>query len=208
MSDKDLDETIKTYNHIAPRFALQNFEVSFWQPQFDRFAELLPKGRVLEVGSGAGRDSLLFTQSGYDYFGFDASQGMLEVAKARNPNAEFALISFYDFELPENSFDGFWAAASLLHAPKNRIVDVLKRLLRVLKPGGIGMIAVKEKLEVDEGVIVDERFDEPISRFFAFYTKEELEEVLQSAGFKIVDYIHRVEDDEINTRWLCFYVKK
>lgn len=203
-----LQATINTYNHIAKKFSQKNFAESFWMPEFTLFQKLLPQGKVLEIGSGAGRDSLLFTKNKYEYIGFDASIGMLRVAKKRNPKARFIESSFYDFKFPQNSFDGFWASASLLHVPKKRINSVLKRLLRVLKPGGIGLITMKEKLHLDEGVITDGKYDEPIERFFAFYTKSEFIKVLQFAGFQVLELMSKTDSDHPETNWLSFFVQK
>ena len=37
----------------------------------------------------------------------------------------------------ESMFDGIWACASLLHVPKEEILNVLHRLKRALKEGGV-----------------------------------------------------------------------
>ena len=59
------EKTIKTYNQMAKEY--EDETVDFWKrfPRtfFDKFAELV-KGKVLDVGSGPGRDGLLLKERG------------------------------------------------------------------------------------------------------------------------------------------------
>lgn len=63
------------------------------------------KGRVLDVGCGAGRHSLYLQENGFDVTGIDNSPGAIEVCKLRGlKKAEVLPIENAD-ELPENAFD-------------------------------------------------------------------------------------------------------
>jgi len=52
--------TQKTYNRIAEKWAAEHSETDYWQKEFKVFTELLPQGKVLDVGCGPGRDYQLF----------------------------------------------------------------------------------------------------------------------------------------------------
>lgn len=203
--DKD-KKTIDTYDKIARHYSDSHFD-HFWTREFEYFKSICPGKRVIDVGCGAGRDASVFVDNGFDYVGIDASQGMLDVATERVKEAHFLLMSFYELDFPPASFDGFWAAASLLHVPKLRIGEVLENIHNIIKSGGVGFISIKEKREQDEGFIEEDKYG-GISRYFAFYTNNEFVKLLEQSRFEIVKLDSRTEDDERKTRWLEFFVRK
>ena len=71
--------------------------------------------RVVDLGCGAGRDYPAFEERNIDYFGVDASEGMLTVARERFPEASFEAQDLCALDLPERAFDGAFANASLQH---------------------------------------------------------------------------------------------
>lgn len=199
-------ETINTYNKIAEQYSSSHFHPSFWQKEFNIFTDLIPDKKVIEIGCGAGRDASLFTEAGFDYLGTDASESMIKVAQKRVPQGRFEVQSFYDLHLPRGSFDGFWTAATLLHIPKADLPPVLQSIRALLKPDGIGFISVKEKGELDEGLLEENKYG-GIKRYFAFYTEDEFKDILNKNGFHVLQNHILVEEDDIKTRWLCFFVK-
>src|SRR3989344_5685912 len=200
------DETIETYNKVAKNFSESHFD-HFWIEEFDFYRQLIPGKKVIDIGCGAGRDASVFSEYGFDYTGIDASGGMLEVACQRVPEAKFILMDFYKLDFPDESFDGFWAAASLLHIPKGKVAGVLQSLYKLIKKGGIGFISVKAKKQLDEGMIEENKVG-GIKRFFAFYDLEEFKNLLINAGFKIERTMIHDEDNKDKTKWLCYFVRK
>ncbi len=199
-------QTFETYEKIADGYSKSNFD-PFWVKEFETYTSLVPGKKILDIGSGAGRDAVVFTNAGFEYTGIDASPAMLAVAKERAPKGEYKVMDFYHLEFPGATFDGFWAAASFLHVPK---VDVSKLLLeakRVIKAGGVGFISLKERNGMSEGVIEEDRYG-GIARYFAFYEKGEFEKYIQEAGFGLVGKAEYHEDDSRKTVWLGFFVKK
>lgn len=201
------DRTIKTYDRIAPQFSAAHFQPDFWLPEFKMFQKRIRGKRVVDIGCGAGRDAVLFVKARFDYVGIDASRGMLAVARKRVPSGKFLLMNFYDLKFPPRSFDGFWAAASLLHIPKRRLGKVLRTLKNILKPNGVGFISVKEKLLMEEGFIREEKSG-GIERYFAFYAQAEFADALRRNGLHVVKSYCRRENDPNRTNWLCYFVKK
>jgi ubiquinone/menaquinone biosynthesis C-methylase UbiE len=200
------DKTRDTYDKIAPKFSSTHFE-HFWVEEFKIYQKLIDGNKVLDIGCGAGRDAAVFVENDFDYTGIDASEGMLKVAAERVPKGAFKQMDFYDLEFSEGEFDGFWAAASFLHVPKEDAGKVVQEAKRILKPGGVGFISVKEKTEMDEGLIEEDKYG-GISRYFAFYTQEEFKKILEENGLEIVEMSTHVEDDERKTNWLCYFVRK
>lgn len=197
-TDKE-KQTVGYYDKKADDWASAHHgleEASYWKSEMERFHELLPSGKVLEIGSGAGKDAESLIKMGYEYTGTDASEGLLKVAQKRNPQATFKHIGVHDLDFPEHSFDGFWTAATLLHIPKDRVDEALQRIKTQVKPDGVGFITMKAG--------AGEREDPETGRWFAYYSKDEFQGVLERNGFKVVEEKSRKGEKDW---WLCFWVK-
>lgn len=198
ITDKE-DKTIGYYDREANGWVTAHHgdeTESYWKNEMTRFHELLPKGKVLEIGSGSGKDASSLIRLGYEYTGTDASGGLLKIAQERNPEAEFKKISVYDLDYPQQSFDGFWTAATLLHIPKDRIDETLQRIKTQVKPGGVGFITLKAG--------AGERPDSETGRWFSYYSKEEFGEVLKRNSYEVIEEATRKGEKDW---WLCFWVK-
>lgn len=199
-------QTQAAYDKIAEEYAQRNAS-PFWPEEFIAFQKLLTGKKILDIGCGAGRDAEMMTQAGLDCVGIDFSEGMLKQARQRVKDGNFRQMDFYNLDFLDNSFDAFWASASFLHVPKNEIKLVLNEAKRILKPGGFGLVAVKEKTDTEEKLIRQEKYG-GIARYFAFYTQTEFADILKQCGFKINNFYIKIENDPLKTRWLCFVVKK
>lgn len=104
-------------------------------------------------------------------------------------------------EFADNTFDGIWASASLLHIPKKQIGIVMSELKRVLKPEGVMFIGLKE----GKGEKI-ETTDYCVPRFFAYYTKKEIESILNNYGFKILKFIVK-KGEKYSGNWLDIFVR-
>ena len=159
------------------------------------------------MGCGAGRDAEAFIKDGFDYLGIDLSKEMLKIAKERVPGGQFELMDLRNINLPFGSFDGFWASASLLHFPKKEVPAILKSFYNLLKNNGVGFIAVREKGNLDDGFIEEEKCG-GIKRYFSFFTEGEMDNFLEEVGFFILKHLYLSEEAPSNNKWLCFFVKK
>ncbi|HUB93968.1 MAG TPA: class I SAM-dependent methyltransferase, partial [Verrucomicrobiae bacterium] len=113
--DEQEIKTIATYDRTASHWTATHMIVNDWEQDAAKFKQFLPKGRVLEVGCGGGRDAAELLRLGYEYYGTDASKGMVEAARSEVPNGTFEVRSLYDLAELGQRFDGFWACAVLLH---------------------------------------------------------------------------------------------
>ena len=112
-------------------------------PQFVTFMrEWEPKGSVLDVGCGQGRDVLFLAELGYDVTGIDASQvgisQMLATAKARNLNLNGIVANFYDYDF-QHPYDVI-VLDSILHFHKKDLAKelaLLQTLTNRLNPNGL-----------------------------------------------------------------------
>ncbi|HUC01990.1 MAG TPA: class I SAM-dependent methyltransferase [Candidatus Paceibacterota bacterium] len=174
-------QTIKTYDEMAAAYdeETKDFWERFPRTIIDKFIESV-KGKILDVGSGPGRDGLILKDRGLDVICLDASEEMVKLSSQKGLISIVGDILSLPFS--DESFDGVWAYTSLLHIKKAEIKTALREVSRVVKSGGflgLGLIeGDTEEYRESSGV------GKP--RLFAFYRKEELEEILKEVGFRIV----------------------
>jgi SAM-dependent methyltransferase len=93
---------------------------------------------LLDLGCGAGENSVYFAKKGAHCVAADYSPGMVDVAlklaAANGVQIEGHTANAMDLDFPDNTFDLVYASNLLHHIPNPRIA--LKEMHRVLKPGG------------------------------------------------------------------------
>lgn len=93
-----------------------------------------PRGSVLDVACGTGLACAPLAAGGFEITGIDASEAMLEYAKAALPQAEFVQGSAESLPFPADRFD-LVISAQAYHWFDRAIA--LSEAHRVLKPGGV-----------------------------------------------------------------------
>lgn len=108
-------------------------------------ADLRPGHRVLEVGCGTGvltRLSAAIVSPSGAAIGIDPAPEMITVARSNAaPGSDFQLGVIEALAFPDASFDVVLASAMLHHLPPATKARGLGEVLRVLKPGGVLVIA-------------------------------------------------------------------
>ncbi|NJL01110.1 MAG: class I SAM-dependent methyltransferase [Spirulinaceae cyanobacterium SM2_1_0] len=94
--------------------------------------------RLLDLGCGAGENSVYFAQRGANCVATDLSPGMVQVAcqlaERHGISIEGHVANALALDFPDNSFDIVYAANLLHHIPDPRLA--LSEMHRVLVPGG------------------------------------------------------------------------
>jgi ubiquinone/menaquinone biosynthesis C-methylase UbiE len=172
------ETTIHTYDQIAPRFAERYWDVVL-ERALDAVAARLPTGsRVMDLGCGPGRDIALLRERGFNMVGLDRSTGMLHEA-GRRVGGPLACADMRQLPLHNQSLDGIWMCASLLHMPRADVPLVLAEASRVLRPAGVFYISVQE------GVGETWADSDGGRRFFTFFQVNELQALVEDAGFAV-----------------------
>ena len=202
-------ETLAAYQRIAHERAQQRNDPQWCGAAFQHFTRTLPGGRILDVGCGHGQNASIFTTYGYRYTGIDISPAMLTLARQYEPRAMFTRMNMHQLGFSNACFDGFWAAASLLHIPKSQVTRPLKEIKRVVRHKGIGFICLREG-DTEEMVTKNLRGD---NRFYAFYRQEEFFRILTENGFEVIGAgrdlreFNAAEQQNIHNVWLTFFVR-
>jgi len=153
-------------------------------------SELTPGARVLDVGCGTGvptaRD---LRAAGMAVTGIDISPGMLALARANVPDAEFREADLLDLDDSHGTFDGAAAFFSLLMLPRAEIPTALTRLrdrLRPAAPFALGMV----EADLDDVPMPFLGNQVHVSG----YPRDALRDVVETSGFDVVS-LHAVTDD-------------
>ena len=113
-----------------------------------RLAAVLPRGaRVLEIGSGPGRDAAALEAAGLRVRRTDVTPAFVELLRADGYDAD-VLDPLYDDladpAAPGTPYDAVWASACLLHVDRDDLPTVLARLAEATRPGGLLHASLKE----------------------------------------------------------------
>lgn len=193
--------TVASYDSTAKKWDNNHDTKNFWGEGSSYFLKQLPKGKVLEIGCGAGRDAKSLIKHGYDYTGTDISENLLSIARKVNPGSRFERKNLYELDYGP-IFDGFWCAAVLIHVPRSKIHLALKSIKKNLKPGAIGFISVKE----GRGEMLEERKELDGKKFyFVFWDDETFGRALIKNGFNILKKFKI--PFSVRSTWLVYIVK-
>ncbi|PPD49635.1 MAG: SAM-dependent methyltransferase [Methylobacter sp.] len=91
---------------------------------------------ILDFGCGPGRDVLHFKALGHRPVGLDGSAAFCQMAVSLT-GCPVLWQDFLELDLPGQAFDGIYANASLFHVPRQHLPEVLGKLHRALRSGGI-----------------------------------------------------------------------
>jgi ubiquinone/menaquinone biosynthesis C-methylase UbiE len=178
--------TSATYDQIAGDYAVRWAAGEVLAPVRARFSALLdPGARVLDTGCGPGWDTVRLRDLGLRACGLDRSRGML--SEARERGVPLLLGDMRALPVPDGALDGLWVCASFLHIPKQDAPAVLREFRRALRPGGVVYIGVKEGTGERWVEQASEQQSLGQQRFFAFYQADELDQLLNSSGFRVLE---------------------
>ncbi|WP_205793138.1 GFA family protein [Pontivivens nitratireducens] len=173
-SDWRRGKTLAFYDDNAARYADYS-EREEPHPRLSAWLDTLtPGSRLLDLGCGVGWATAQMRQRGFAARAMDGSRGLAEQAKQRH-GVEVELVSFGEL-VEKASFDAVWAFFSLMHAPRDRMPDHLRRIYDAMVPGGRLYLGLKE----GEGAARD-----PQGRLYTYYTETELRRRLDHGGFEV-----------------------
>jgi SAM-dependent methyltransferase len=164
------EDTLQFYRTNATAYAGR--EISSREARLTAFLALLAAdATILELGCGAGGDTAEMLARGFDVLPTDGSPEMAEVASRRLGRPVGTLL-FHDIDAVE-AYDGVWANACLLHVPRDELAQVLGRIWRALKPGGVFYASFKTG---------DAEGRDTLNRYYNYPSPDWLRETYADAG--------------------------
>src|SRR5262249_44697734 len=125
---------------------------------------------------------------GVSVLGVDLSPRMVEVARRLNPAIEFRAGDIRSLDVEDSAWGGIAALYSVIHVPRADVVAALGEMNRVLKPGGLLLLAFHIG---DDTLHLDEWWGRAVSVDFAYFRPEEMRRSLAAAGFEVEEMIER-----------------
>ncbi len=155
------------YEINAKRYAEETFSVDMSE-QYKKFLPLLrEQARILDLGSGSGRDACYFQKKGYQVTALEPSKNLCrEIRKVFSGKIVCSDIQSYQ---PEQRFDGIWACASLLHLQEKEVLSFFEKINLYLNDNGIIYLSGKNGLPTGEV---------PDGRYFLEFTEALKEKIL------------------------------
>lgn len=197
-----------TYDRIAADWDKDHREDTWWIEDLERLLKLLPeRARFLDYGCGPGHKSAYLVARGYPVLGIDFSQEMVRIAETSAPHARFKVADMRNPVNVDEQFDCIAAFASFLHLRKREVPGVLAHARRLLSPGGLIYIAVKERRpgQLEEKIESEADYGYEYSRFFSYYRAQELRSLVCRAGFNPE---HEARMSSGRTEWLTIAARK
>ena len=151
---------------------------------------------VLDLGCGGGQDAGNLAQRGYRVVGVDRTRALLSAGRRRYRSLPLVRADLRDLPFQAMSFDGLWAAASLMHLPKPDARRALTDLFRLVRPSGLFAATVTHGVRsrfVTDGWLP--------GRYVARWRKEEFARAVRRAGWTILE-LRVVANRERKGRWI------
>ena len=207
MNDDEFKKiTRQTFDDVADEYikrdqAIIN-ETTDVRDALENFSKILFRNaKILDIGSGGGRDSRILFAKGFSVVGIDFSSEMIRQSEQIEPRIQYRVMDFEKMDFPDNTFNGVWTNASLHHIPKVNLPLVLENIKRILSPGGILFIKVKQGKYDD--LRYNDKFGKRILRYFAYYEPSELIGMVNTVGLEVT----KVQSTP-HGEWVDLFAKK
>lgn len=202
MPDELTDQTRTAYDVVARAYAAAVPDTSFESADdlelVKQFALGLAESpaagngtRVLDAGCGAGRMiPLLLTHApSLAVDGIDLSAEMIALARAAHPGIPFAQGSLSELPYEAERFDGVLAWYSIIHTPPHQLTGILAEFHRVLRPGGLLLLAYQAGIGERQ---IARPYGHDVELRAFLHDTDFIEANLDDLGF---DTVHRVDRD-------------
>jgi len=180
----NLADTRATYDRVAEEYAARIAGELAGKP-LDRalLACLVEQvgglGIIADIGCGPGHVAAYVHELGARVVGVDLSPEMVAIARQRSPAIRGSMLAL---AAPDASWGGIVALNSIIHLPPEERPQALAEFHRVLRPGGLLVLAFHIG---DEQRHVDEWWGQEVSLDTWFLQPREIESLLREAGFTV-----------------------
>lgn len=155
--------------------------------------------KILIPGSGYGRNSKLFSTSGFDVTGIEISEEACSLAREYDPATKVYMGSFLDDNLVQYSYEGIYCFNVLQLFLKADRISFINKSAQMLAPDGFMFFTgISDKDEsFGQGQEIEENtFAVKPDKILHFFTLDDLKEHFR--GFQILD-VGSVEDQVTHT---------
>lgn len=197
-----------SYDRVADEYVRRIYDELRHKPLdrqlLDRFADRVRSmGLACDMGCGPGQVARYLHQRGAQIFGIDLSPQMVERARSLNPGIAFMSGDMLALDTADGAWAGIAAFYSIIHIARADVVRALRELRRVLRPGGLLLLAFHIG---DDVVHLDEWWGNQVCVDFFFFRSDEMAGYLTLAGFEIEEIVERDPYPEVEHQSRRAYV--
>jgi cyclopropane fatty-acyl-phospholipid synthase-like methyltransferase len=145
---------------------------------YKHFTKFLKSGsHICDLGCGSGRDSKYFMSHGFTVTPIDGSPEMCKLAS--NFIKQKVICQKFDEIDYNNEFDAIWACASLLHVQKNKLSEIIEKLIQATRDNAVIYICFKigNSERIEDGVFYADYSQDEMLNFLLKYEELRLLEV-------------------------------
>ena len=196
---QDFNPLGDSYDRVAPTYAARIADELLGKP-LDRLlltrlaGDTRGMGPICDVGCGPGHVARFLASAGAHVIAADISAGMLREAGVIAPAAPRAAADMRQLPFADQSLAGICALYSVIHILPNDRPGVFREFHRVLRPGGVALVAFHIGDEVRH---LDDWWGIPVSVDFRFLRTEVIAGEIRATGFTIEDEIERAPYPDI-----------
>lgn len=212
MSDSVTSSIRDSYDRLAEEYARRIANELQYKPLdrelLDRFARATAgRGEICDIGCGPGHVARYLHNAGASVFGLDLSTGMIEQARKLNPQIPFRAGNMMALDISDDTLAGVVAFYAIVNIPRQSLPLVFQEINRVLRPGGLLLLAFHAG---DEVLHEDELWGQKISMDFLLFPPPAIKSDLEAAGFTIEEVIERAPypDVEYPSRRAYVFARK
>jgi SAM-dependent methyltransferase len=190
--------TINSYEQALEQYLEGTAEdvTGEFKVHIDAFLDLLPpNARILEIGSGSGRDAAYITKKGFAVQVSDRPKSFLEYLTIHGHNPIYFDVLSTDLG---QKFDAIVANAVLLHFNDEQCRQALTNIYAHLVPGGFFLLRLKRGVGEE---ISTHKLGKP--RYFNYWETSPLRNAVEALGFQVVSE-HHTSDNQ----WLQYILKR
>lgn len=163
-------------------------------PVLKEFISLLgPSPRVLDLGCGAGYESMRLHNLGATVVGVDFSEASIHIAREKNPDCQFITADFRDLEPSIGKFDGIAAIASLIHIESKELAQVFGRMRSITATPGYLLVVFIQGEGIDQDKSLKQVNGVQYDRTVYLHDLESLKQIAAQAGFGFLKELHLPE---------------
>jgi tellurite methyltransferase len=172
-----------------------------------KFFHQIPKGLVLDIGSGRGRNSFFLAKKGFEVEAIDIDQQSInEIKKTIQENKlsiKARCLDLREFQFTANKYSLILAIQSLNFIKKSDFEKIIEKIKDSLIKGGFFIISAftisdpsfkkfkKKSQPIEENTF----YSKKTPNWWHFFKKNELKKYFQS-GFEILYYLERIVKDK------------
>jgi len=199
LNDDPISSIRESYDRLAQEYTRRIADELQHKPLdralLDRFAmQTNGRGEVCDMGCGPGHVARYLRDAGASVFGLDLSPGMLEQARKLNPDIPFRVGNMLSLDIHDGTLAGIAAFYAIVNIPRQSLPVVFRELHRVLRPGGLLLLAFHTG---DEVLHEDELWGQKISMDFLLLPPSQIKLHLGASGFTIEEMIERKPYPEV-----------